>query len=201
MLWPIIRPMTRDYARRSKSPIKPARKSKARRPSAKRATVKKATQRNTFNAPSFSAGAIFGAALILLVSYAPDVFQDSVSAVRTELEPPPEDIVFEFEELLEKDRVATDPDAYPASFPDTDPTAAPTVYLIQASSLRNSKAAASLQAQLTAQGLPADYEKVVISSGTWYRVTVGPFTSRSEANHALTRLREQRLVPTMIKTG
>ncbi len=188
--------MTRDYARHRKSPKKPAGKRPRRRTPAR-----KPEKRSAFNAPSFSAGVIFGAGLILLASYAPGVFQESINAVRIELEPPAEEIVFEFQEMLEQDTVVTDPSDYPAEFLDSDPSAPPREYLVQAASLRASEAAAALREQLMAQGLPANYEKVVISSGTWYRVTVGPFPTEVEANRALTRLREQKLTPRLIKLG
>ena len=40
-----------------------------------------------------------------------------------------------------------------------------------------------------------------LDSGTWYRVTVGPFTTQVAEQRALTRLRENNLAAYRIKKG
>jgi len=196
--------MTRDYAHRSRNPPrKKATKAKkaTKTTRQKRAQPRKAENPGAFNAPSFSAGAIFGAALVLLASYAPTVFNETEKAVRQQVEVPTEKIVFEFAQMLEDDVVVADTSVYPAEFPEEDPNAPPVEYVIQAASLRASDAAAALSSDLTAEGLTASYERVDLSNGTWYRVMVGPFMTRVEANRALTRLRKKNLGARLIKLG
>ena len=77
----------------------------------------------------------------------------------------------------------------------------PQHYLLQAASLRESADADALRARLILLGMPAKSEKVTLASGTWYRVTVGPFVSQTEAQRAMTRLREMNLSALMLKVG
>jgi len=197
--------MTRDYAR-------PAKRASSNRQAQKKTPAKRARTRNNrsqagtdarniWSAPSFSAGVIFGAALVLLVSYAPGVFEDTVVAVRQQVEAPAEEIVFDFPEMLQNDTVTTDPSAYPAQFPEEDPNAPPTEYMIQAASLRAYAAAAALKEDLIGVGLAASFERVDVNKVTWYRIMVGPFASRQEANRAMTVLRRRNLGPRLIKLG
>ena len=189
--------MTKDYARRGSTPrsgasSRPARKTKGRKKSSNSAA-------GSFNAPSFSAGIILGAALVLLASFAPAIVDDSVDAIREQVEPPPGEIEFEFADMLETDTVVADPSVYPAEFPEEDPNATPTEYIIQAASLRKLQAAADLSRQLSAVGLIATWERVDLNTGTWYRVLVGPYDSQVEANRALTQLRKRNLGARLIK--
>lgn len=188
--------MTRDYASRSTGRRKQGarKKSPARRASgASRASSEK---RSIWSAPSFSAGAIFGAALVLLAGYAPDAFKDTVVAVR---EPVTEtqQIEFDFEEILENDSVRIDPNAYEAEFPGEDPDAPQPVYEIQAISVRSAETAQELSTEVIGMGLNARYERVDLSSGTWYRVMVGPYNSRREADRVMNRLRDRKMLPSL----
>jgi cell division septation protein DedD len=142
---------------------------------------------------------IFGAALVLLASYAPSVFDQTVGTIRQQVAPPAAEITFDFPDMLEQDTVIADPSAYPAEFPDEDPEAQPKTYVIQAASLRASGAAAALSAELRTAGLSATWERVDIDSGTWYRVMVGPFDNQVEANRALTLLRKRNLGARLIR--
>lgn len=188
--------MTRDYAKRSQ----PGRAGTTRRARSSQRTGRR-EPRTTWSAPSFSAGAIFGAALVLLASYAPRVFEDTVVSVREQVAPPVEEIEFEFPEILENDTVEVDTSAYPAEFPGEDPNAPPVEYLIQAISLKSYDAAHTLSKDLNAAGLAARFERVDLTTGTWYRVMVGPFPSRLEANRAMTELRRRNMGPRLIKLG
>lgn len=187
----------KDFARRSPARGTPARQRPASRSGA--GNRRGASGGTGFSAPSFSAGVIFGAALVLLASYAPTAFDGTVSAVRREMSPPTEEITFDFPDMLEKDTVVADPSAYPTEFPEDNPQAPHRTYMIQAASLRASGAAAALSAELRTAGLTASWERVDLSTGTWYRVMVGPFDSQVEANRALTLLRKRNLGAQLIK--
>ncbi len=182
--------MTRDYARR---PPASRRTRRGARPG-------KAPARSVWSASSFSAGAIFGATLVLLASYAPTVFRETVVPAQAPASPPPP-VQFDFEEILTTGTVTADTSAYPARFPEEDPNATPPEYLIQAISVRSSRAAARLAEELNGAGLPSRWERADLASGTWYRVLVGPFHSRREANRAMVKLRERNMTPRLSKLG
>lgn len=62
-------------------------------------------------------------------------------------------------------------------------------YLVQTGSFRNQSDAERQRAQIAFQGLRAKVSRIDLSSGsTWYRVNVGPFTTRSQMNSALDKL-------------
>ncbi len=190
--------MTRDYASRSAG-----RRNQGARKKPSRATGSgrgNGDKRSIWSAPSFSAGAIFGAALVLLAGYAPDAFEDSVVAVREPVTEP-ERIEFDFEEILENDSVRIDPNAYEAEFPGEDPNAPQPVYEIQAISVRSAQTAQDLSTELIGMGLNARYERVDLSSGTWYRVMVGPYNSRREADRVMNRLRDRNMLPSIRTVG
>lgn len=207
--------MTRDYARRSSTTASrkkttgrktsnrsrpKARPDKARR-SQPRASKGPSTHSTIWSAPSFSAGVVFGAALVLLASYAPDAFEDTVVAVREQVMDPAEEIQFVFPDMLENDSVEPDPDAYDGEFADDDPDAVPVQFMIQAASLKSFNAASNLAAELNNTGLNARFERVDLDQVIWYRIMVGPFPGRLEANRAMTSLRRRNLGPTLIKPG
>ena len=57
-------------------------------------------------------------------------------------------------------------------------------YMLQAGSFRNTSDAERLRAKLILHGLTVKSNRIEAKSGTWYRVLVGPFTSRSDLNRA-----------------
>ncbi|MFD2231702.1 SPOR domain-containing protein [Alkalimarinus sediminis] len=62
-------------------------------------------------------------------------------------------------------------------------------YILQTGSFRNLKDAERQRAMIGFQGLKGQIEKVVTdSNSTWYRVQVGPYTSRSKMNSAMDKL-------------
>lgn len=63
-------------------------------------------------------------------------------------------------------------------------------YLVQAAALRNEGAAREMAAKLKKAGLPSFTERVQVSDGPRWRVRVGPYASRDEAELARARLRE-----------
>ncbi|MEM8766527.1 MAG: SPOR domain-containing protein [Pseudomonadota bacterium] len=211
-----MRAMPRDYARSSRKSTSrsssrrsaPAKQSPARqrKPKPRKSSGKgrQADVRGIWSAPSFSAGVIFGAVLVLLASYAPVAFEETVEAVRDPVVEPDQvtfeyDDNYEYEDLLEEREVVTNPGAYPAEFPDEDPNGPQPRYEIQATSLRSEGKARSVSRELVAMGLNARYERVELGTGVWYRVTVGPFSSRREADRVMNRLREKNLTPRLDK--
>lgn len=62
-------------------------------------------------------------------------------------------------------------------------------YILQTGSFRNLKDAERQRAMIGFQGLKARIEKIVTdNNSTWYRVQVGPYTSRSKMNSSMDRL-------------
>lgn len=62
-------------------------------------------------------------------------------------------------------------------------------YVVQTGSFRNSSDAERQRAQIAFQGLRAQISRIDLDNGsTWYRVNVGPFTSRSQMNAAVDKL-------------
>jgi len=186
----MIAPMSRDYASRTASrPRRPA--TRARKSKSKSASN---PDRSIWSAPSFSAGVIFGAALVLLLSYAPSVFEDTVAVARGPVTDP-EAITFEFEEILENGTVEVDPNAYEAQFPGENPDEPAPEYQVQAISVKSAAEATRITRELIAMGLPARSERAELSSGPWYRVMVGPYNSKRKAEQVINRLKEQNMAP------
>ena len=73
-------------------------------------------------------------------------------------------------------------------------------HLLQAGSFKQESDAESLRAKLLLSGMPnVTTSRVVSSSGTvWYRVRVGPFTSRSKLNKAYDQLVRMNLQPLQV---
>ncbi|MBL3558298.1 MULTISPECIES: SPOR domain-containing protein [Marinobacter] len=73
-------------------------------------------------------------------------------------------------------------------------------YLIQTGSFRNQKDAERQRAEIAFQGLGAKVKRIDLDSGsTWYRVNVGPFTSRSQMNAAIDKLVKLNIQPLVRK--
>ncbi len=72
----------------------------------------------------------------------------------------------------------------------TEQRAAAGRFFVQAAALRNEQAARELAARLKKAGLPSFTERVQASDGARWRVRVGPYDSRQEAESARARLRE-----------
>lgn len=73
-------------------------------------------------------------------------------------------------------------------------------YLIQSGSFRSQQDAERQRAQIAFQGLRANVQRIDLDSGsTWYRVNVGPFTSRSQMNSAIDKLVSINIEPLVRK--
>lgn len=73
-------------------------------------------------------------------------------------------------------------------------------YLVQTGSFRSQNDAERQRAQIAFQGLRAKVSRIDLDSGSvWYRVNVGPFTSRSQMNAALDKLVSINIQPLVRK--
>ena len=165
----------------------------------------------SWHTPSFMAGILFAAAGFTLVTQVPDYFSEGIaklpdpSAVLDRDES--EQLDFKFTDLLEGSEVPVHPEKYgPAQPPAAEPSEgdAPEAdeqqpIYIQAASFRDLADAESLRAQLILQGMAAATARVDLNSGAWYRVTVGPIETATEAKSVMNNLREQKLDAIWIK--
>lgn len=73
-------------------------------------------------------------------------------------------------------------------------------YLVQTGSFRQQQDAERQRAEIAFQGLRAQVKRIDLDSGsTWYRVNVGPFTSRSQMNAAIDKLVNLNIQPLVRK--
>ncbi len=175
--------MPKDFAGRGKP--KPRKRKTNRRASPK--------QRVLFHGPSFTSGALVGAAIVILAAYGPELLDRQVSSEpeteRSAQESPA--IRFEFDAMLKESEVQADPEPY--AVPEALRPEAEGEFTIQAASFRALDDAETLRANLLLQNLPAQTVASDATGSRWYRVVVGPFGRRVEADRAMTRLREQGL--------
>ena len=165
----------------------------------------------SWHTPSFMAGILFAAVGFTLVTQAPGYFAEGIARL-----PAPsavlggdesEQLDFKFPDLLEGSEVPADPEKYGPAQPEAAQSPEGTApeadeqqpIYIQAASFRDLADAESLRAQLILQGFAAATARVDLSSGAWYRVTVGPIDSATEARSIMNSLREQKLDAMWIK--
>jgi len=193
--------MSRDFAKRaaSRQPAK-ARRSSSRAPRKARRVRPSRGDTVSFSAPSFAMGALFGCALALLLPLLPGYLETASETGARAAPAPARNVVFKFDDLLSQDVVPVDTAAYPVEFEDATADANVT-YLLQAASFKSFAEAVDLQARLEKQDLPASVSRVSVQDVPWYRVTVGPFARKKDADRAMTRLRENRLSPLPLKRG
>lgn len=73
-------------------------------------------------------------------------------------------------------------------------------YLVQSGSFRSKEDAERQRAQIAFQGLRASIQRIDLDNGSiWYRVNVGPFTSRSQMNSAIDKLVSLSIQPLVRK--
>ena len=181
-----------------------------------------AKKKTGLHGPSFFGGLLVGA-LIASAIFAPRFLSEQFAKL-PEVVPGQDDldVVFEFPDLLRQSEVPIDPGSYgnPSGSPPApgmfEPNDAATpqatdrppvtveesaaqrtarIYL-QAGSFRDRQEADKLRANLLLQGLPANLEQVVLDSGTWHRVKVGPFEQPEAADKINRVLREQKIFAT-----
>jgi cell division protein FtsN len=184
--------MTKDFANRGQS-AKPAKK--RARPGARkrspRATPTRGVKGTRFHGPSFSSGAIFGAVLVLLAAYLPEWLETppGTKEQASAEGPPAPSVTFEFPDILKDREIQVDTSPYQTE--NSQQSDQPADYSVQAASFRERSEADELRAKLLLSNLPAT---VVVSNGDtgrWFRVNLGPFDRRVDANRALTKLRER----------
>ncbi len=181
-----------DYAKRSAP-----RKRKPAPKRRKRAAASADVPRRLFHGPSFSGGVIAGALGVMAAAYLPDLIERPAQQPARTAAAPERELRFRFDEVLRTTEVVADATAY-------DPTggaaedAGPIEYHLQVGSFRSEMDADELRATLILQGLPTQADQARLDSGTWHRVTVGPFPSELEAQRALTALRRMNLNPMWI---
>ncbi len=176
--------MPKDFAGRG------TKKPRKKRQPARRATPR---QRVFFHGPSFTSGALVGAAIVILAAYGPELLQGQPTPA-----PPAESevaqtpaIEFQFPDLLKESEVQPDPEPY--AVPEEMRPDAPGSYTIQAASFRELGDAENLRASLLLDNMPAQTLSSEVNGSRWYRVVVGPFERRVDADRAMTRLRQQGL--------
>ena len=171
----------------------------ATRPKAKRRKPKGKQQKAPlFHGPSFGAGSLLGAAVVVVGAAAPDWLASRDVAAQTTTNAAPPELTFEFHDILESSGVRTDPAPYDADIAELAPSTDAT-YLIQAAAFKKPVDAEQLRASLMLQDLPVALSRVALQDDSWYRVTVGPFDDRTEAQRSMRRLREQNLNAIWIK--
>ena len=181
--------MPKDYAARG-----PTRTSTSKQRKKKTKPRSKTAKRVLFHGPSFSSGAIVGGAIVVLAAYAPELLgpeNQQVPQITEEITKPV--VEFEFPKVLRENEVVADPSAYEVPTPEAGTT--PAFFTIQAASFRNGADAETLRADLLLKDLPAQIDTRLVSDTVWFRVTVGPFPRKVEADRAMTKLREMRLIP------
>lgn len=175
----------------ARKPRQPA----ARRSAGTRRRPSSPVRRTWFHAPSFSAGIVIGAVVVLGAAYLPELIGGpetrAAPTAAGNVKPEPE-LTFEFDHLLRNSQITADPAIY-ASEPEPKGPAAAEEILLQAASFRSRDDAERLRASLLLMDLPATTSAITLSTGAWYRVTVGPFDRKVEAERALTRLREKNI--------
>ena len=163
-----------------------------------------------FHGPSFVAGIILGALGVLAGAYGPELLEQTPAVKETPAEPTKPELTFEFPKLLKENKVVVDPTPYtpPGSVTTPEvttpevttpevvtsmPEPEPKEFVLQAGSFRSVSDAESVRASLLLQDLPVSMVPVTLADGTWYRVVVGPYALRDDAQTTLSKLQEQNL--------
>ena len=151
-----------------------------------------------FHGPSFVAGIILGALGVLAGAYGPELLEQTPVTEETPAESTKPKLTFEFPKLLKENKVVVDPTPYTPPGSVTTPEVVitppePKEFVLQAGSFRSVDDAESVRASLLLQDLPVNMVPVTLADGTWYRVVVGPYAVRDDAQAMLSRLQEQNL--------
>ncbi|MBW7473047.1 SPOR domain-containing protein [Marinobacter sp. M216] len=206
--------MSRDYARknRSASPSATSQKRRAKpSPSPRKRTAPAAPARSQHGGLSVkwilslaAVGGFIGFIVYLnslptgsapQATQAPATKTES-SQSQTVAEPEEKKPGFRFYEMLpESEVVPPKVDEYTPG-----PVKQDFTYLVQSGSFRSKGDAERQRAQIAFQGLRATVQRIDLDSGSiWYRVNVGPFTSRSQMNSAIDKLVSINIQPLIRK--
>ncbi len=186
--------MARETARSSTRTKRGKRKQRAPRRAGKAPLI---------HGPSLFSGIVLGVGATIVGALLPEWWEASAlkqpeaNAGKAEQAVPAE-TQFEFWDELPRNRVTTNPDVYGGVPPTEVPEG--TEYLVQAGSFEQLADADRLRASLLLLGLDANTRTVKLDRGhTWHRVLVGPFDSQRDTRRVMTRLREQRIEPLLLK--
>lgn len=157
-----------------------------------------------FHGPSFIAGIVLGAIGVLAGAYGPELLEQTPVKKDAPAEPIEPKLTFEFPKLLPESKVVVDPTPYTPPGAVTNPAVVttpevvtsapePKAFILQAGSFRSVSDAESVRASLLLQDLPVSMVPVTLADGTWYRVVVGPYSVRDDAQATLSKLQEQNL--------
>ena len=186
--------MARESARRN-TPTRNTRR--------QRRTSRSPARSPLFHGTSFFSGMVVGIGATIVGMLLPEWWEASAvkqpdSGGATAEQVTRAETQFEFYDELPRDRVATDPEAYGRITPTDAPGSIE--YLVQAGSFEQAADADRLRASLLLLGLDASTRTVTLERGaTWHRVLVGPFDSERDTRRVMTRLREQRIEPLLLK--
>ena len=103
---------------------------------------------------------------------------------------------FEFDKKLKSSEIKGDAGVYKS--PEAEMQLFQT-YRIQAASLSKKGKADQLRAELLLAGMEATTKHSKINGENWYRVLIGPFDRKVEADRAMTKLREKNLAAILLK--
>ena len=103
---------------------------------------------------------------------------------------------FEFDKKLKSSEIKGDAGVYKS--PEAEMQLFQT-YRIQAASLSEKGKADQLRAELLLAGMEATTKHSKINGENWYRVLIGPFDRKVEADRAMTKLREKNLAAILLK--
>ena len=205
--------MSRDYARKSRPASKPATSKKSARPvrkqkqPPKRPTAAKSQRGGLSLKWILSLAAVGGfigfiAYLNSLPTSEPRQDEKATAAETPAVkEKPPETAAkekpgFRFYDML------PDSEVVPPEVEEYTPGPGQQTfdYLVQTGSFRQQQDAERQRAEIAFQGLRAQVKRIDLDSGSiWYRVNVGPFTSRSQMNAAIDKLVNLNIQPLVRK--
>ena len=152
------------------------------------------TKLTGFSSKSFFAGIVVGILGTIGISLVPSLALDSAtSSQRTNNTRGPDSSPtrYEFWETLPTNDVAVNTNPYETS---TTKSAAAREYLLQAGSFRKQDEADALRAELILAGLAATTSEVrLVGEDRWFRVLVGPYTSRRETRKVMSALRTKKI--------
>ena len=185
--------MPRDFAKQAGT------KSIKQKPALKR---KNNSRPETKRLRDFFWGSCFGIFLSVLGLYftGTTASEDLIELVAQKSASVPEIIYendsFDFDKKLKSNNIKGDAGLY--STPKVEKQLSQ-IYRIQAASLSEKGKADQLRAELLLAGLEATTKHSNINGENWYRVVIGPFDRKVEADRAMTKLREKNLAAILLK--
>ena len=190
--------MARDYAKQRRTPSKKAKTGKA-------ASRKKAAPTHHATSPWrwYGAGLLSGVFISFIAYMAtlpagPGAGSDETVLGEPEPKPVPKPR-FDFYTLLPERKIEVDVD--PAEVTQTRTSTESETYLLQAGSFRQRDDADRRRAELLLLGLDPTVEETNGDNGQWFRVYVGPFTSRSAMAKARSLTAAQDIDTLLLKRG